>query len=135
MALRHRTSPTTSGVSPTSARGVSPALGVNTRSRRSSIAAVHREVRRNHRGKFGGRSGEIIEGGSDFSIEYYLFNGHNNITRMITVTISRTHARTHPFNGPLSGSTQVSWYQKGKTNLDLTKATDSEWQWHQPGHM
>jgi len=39
------------------------------------------------------------------------------------------------FNGPLSGTTQVSWYQKGKTNLDLTEARDSEWQWHQLGHM
>jgi len=31
----------------------------------------------------------------------------------------------------LSGTTQVSRYQKGKTNLDFTEATDSEWQWHQ----
>jgi len=31
-------------------------------------------------------------------------------------------------------STQVSWYQKGKTNLDFTEARDSEWQWHQLGH-
>jgi len=29
----------------------------------------------------------------------------------------------------------VSWYQKGKTNLDVTEARDSEWQWHQLGHM
>jgi len=29
----------------------------------------------------------------------------------------------------------VSWYQKGKTNLDFTEARDSEWQWHQVGHM
>jgi len=29
----------------------------------------------------------------------------------------------------------VSRYQKGKTNLDFTKARDSEWQWHQLGHM
>jgi len=29
----------------------------------------------------------------------------------------------------------VSWYQKGKTNLDFTKARDSEWQWHQLGRM
>jgi len=29
----------------------------------------------------------------------------------------------------------VGWYQKGKTNLDFTEATDSEWQWHQLGHM
>ena len=29
----------------------------------------------------------------------------------------------------------MSWYQKGKTNLDFTKARDSEWQWHQLGRM
>jgi len=29
----------------------------------------------------------------------------------------------------------VSRHQKGKTNLDFTEATDSEWQWHQLGHM
>jgi len=39
------------------------------------------------------------------------------------------------FNGPLSGTTRVSRYQKGETNLDFTEATDSEWQWHQLGHM
>jgi len=27
----------------------------------------------------------------------------------------------------------VSWYQKGKTNLDFTEARDSEWQRHQLG--
>jgi len=29
----------------------------------------------------------------------------------------------------------VSRYQKGKTSLDFTEARDSEWQWHQLGHM
>jgi len=29
----------------------------------------------------------------------------------------------------------VSQYQKGKTILDFTEARDSEWQWHQLGHM
>ena len=42
---------------------------------------------------------------------------------------------THMFNGPLSGTTHVSRYQKGKTNLDFTEARNSEWQWHQLGHM
>jgi len=42
---------------------------------------------------------------------------------------------THPFNGPLSGTTRASQYQKGETNLDFTEARDSEWQWHQLGHM
>jgi len=42
---------------------------------------------------------------------------------------------THPFNGPFSGTTRVSRYQKGKTNLYFTEARDSEWQWHQLGRM
>jgi len=29
----------------------------------------------------------------------------------------------------------VSQYQKGKTSLDFIEARDSEWQWHQLGHM
>ena len=46
-----------------------------------------------------------------------------------------THTHTHTFNGPFSGTTQVSRYQKGKTSLDFSEARDSEWQWHQLGHM
>jgi len=46
-----------------------------------------------------------------------------------------TQTRTHPFNGPLSRTTRVSRYQKGKTNLDFTEARDSEWRWHQLGRM
>ena len=38
------------------------------------------------------------------------------------------HTHTHPFNGPLSRTTRVGRYQKGKTNLDFTEARDSEWQ-------
>ena len=45
------------------------------------------------------------------------------------------HSHTHPFNGPFSGTTQVSRYQKGGTNLDFTEARDCEWQWHQLGQM
>jgi len=29
----------------------------------------------------------------------------------------------------------VSGYRKGKTNLGFTEARDSEWQWHQLGHI
>ena len=46
-----------------------------------------------------------------------------------------SHTHTHPFNGPLSRTTWVGRYQKGKTNLDFTEARDSEWQWHQLGNM
>jgi len=45
------------------------------------------------------------------------------------------HTHTHPFTGPLSRTTRVSRYQKGKTNLDFTEARDSEWQWHQLSYM
>ena len=58
------------------------------------------------------------------------------------MVLSRMHTSTkprcfwqHPFNSPLSGTTEVSRYQKGKTNLDFTEARDSEWHWHQLGHM
>ena len=49
--------------------------------------------------------------------------------------VKYSHTHTHPFNGPLSGTTRVSRYQKGKTNLGFTEARDSEWQWHQLGNM
>ena len=49
--------------------------------------------------------------------------------------IHMLHTYIHPFNGPFSGTTQVRQYQKGETNLDFTEARDSEWQWHQLGHM
>ena len=57
----------------------------------------------------------------------------SHLLLVCTLSISQTH--THTFNGPLSGTTRVSRYQKGKTNLDFTEARDSEWQWHQLGHM
>jgi len=45
------------------------------------------------------------------------------------------HLHTHLLNGRLSGTTRVSRYKKDKTNLDFTEARDSEWHWHQLGHM
>jgi len=49
-------------------------------------------------------------------------------------------ASTTPHSTPLPyvhthTRTQVSRYQKGKTNVDFTEARDSEWQWHQLGHV
>ena len=38
---------------------------------------------------------------------------------------SCTHTHTF-FNGPFSGTTQVSQYQRDKTNLDFTEARDNE---------
>ena len=52
------------------------------------------------------------------------------------ILIFLVHYRnTHTFNGPLSGTIQMSRYQKGKSNLDFIGARDSERQWHQLGHM
>ena len=42
--------------------------------------------------------------------------------------VDTPHTHTHTFKGPLSRTTQVSWYQKGRTDLDFTEARDSEWQ-------
>ena len=60
-------------------------------------------------------------------------------TRVITAELSvqvasnkHTHTHTHT---QFSWTNQVSRYQKGKTDLDFTEARDSEWQWHQLGHM
>ena len=47
-----------------------------------------------------------------------------------------THTHTHTrLTALFPGLPRVSRYQKGKTNLDFTEARDSEWQWHQLGHM
>ena len=48
---------------------------------------------------------------------------------------SNSHTHTHTFNCPISGTIRVGRYQKCINNLDFTEARDSEWQWHQLGHM
>ena len=55
--------------------------------------------------------------------------------RCISANFAASYTHTHQFNGPFSGTTRVGRYQKGKTYLDFTGARDSEWQWHQLGHM
>jgi len=63
---------------------------------------------------------------------------HHILTQstMIQTGVMAKHRYIQPFNGPLSGTTRVSRYQKDKTNPDhFTEARDSEWQWRQLGHM
>ena len=48
----------------------------------------------------------------------------SHATFLDQMPLYHTHTYTHPFNGPLSGTTQVNQYQKGKTNLDFTEARD-----------
>ena len=57
---------------------------------------------------------------------------------VIFITCNRrihTYTHTHPFNSPLSRTSLVSRYHKGRTNLEFTEARDFGWQWHQLGHM
>ena len=54
-------------------------------------------------------------------------------SKLVYSSLIIVHTHTHPFNGPMSGITRVTQYQKGKTNLDFIEARDSEWQWHQLG--
>ena len=60
-------------------------------------------------------------------LAYLLINALSNTTLKSSISPG-THTR--PFNGPFSRTTWVSRYQKGKTSLDFTEASDSEWQWH-----
>jgi len=53
----------------------------------------------------------------------------------LMTAVSQIIQQQYPLSGPLSRTTWISWYQKGKTNLDFTEARNSEWQWHQLGHM
>ena len=57
-----------------------------------------------------------------------------NLGSWLLLLIPDTHTDTR-LMAIFSGTTHVSRYQKGKTNLDFTEARDSEWQWHQLGHM
>jgi len=45
---------------------------------------------------------------------------HGTLTSVVNL---HTHTR---LTALFSGTTRVSWYQKGKTNLDFTEARDSE---------
>ena len=59
----------------------------------------------------------------------------NTMTTNGMMITTHTHTHIRLMASPLSGTTRVSWYQKGKTNLDFTETRDSEWQWHQLDHM
>ena len=64
------------------------------------------------------------------------FNVKYAILICIDITCSnRIQQQQQPFKGLFSRTTWVSQYQKGKSNLDFTGERESEWQWHQLGHM
>ena len=56
-------------------------------------------------------------------------------TRRVSQNLANYCTTRTPVYRPFSRTTRVSRYHKGKTNLDLTEARDSECQWQQLGHM
>jgi len=60
---------------------------------------------------------------------------YSTLTMVKYQPLTSTHTHLLYSLWTLSGTTRVSWYRKGKTNLDLLKQKNSEWQWHQLGHM
>ena len=77
-------------------------------------------------------STETLAGTKWFSAHHVWIVGSVTNDWLTTIDITHTHTRLMAL---FSGTTQVSRYQKSKTNLDFTEARDSEWQWHQLGHM
>jgi len=57
------------------------------------------------------------------------------VVLILVITHTHTHTAVLRPSWILSGTTRVSRYQKGKTNLNFTGARDSEWQWHHLDHM
>jgi len=61
---------------------------------------------------------------------------NNSVKALKGYCLGSTHTRLHTrLTALFSRTTQVGRYQKGITNLGFTEARDSEWQWHQLGHM
>jgi len=69
---------------------------------------------------------------------------HNTTTATLQFTLNyfillihihtHTHTHTHVL-WPCGLCPELPGWATTRTNLDFTEARDSEWQWHQPGHM
>jgi len=61
---------------------------------------------------------------------------HHSTQYNFTCTHAHTHARTHTSILRPSGlCPRLPGWASNRTNVDFTEARDSEWQWHQLGHM
>jgi len=71
------------------------------------------------------------------NVTYMLEKDRERLKQEVVTAVHYTlHTYIHPFNGPLSRTTWVSRYQKGKTNLYLLEQdTVSSHGWHWLGHM
>ena len=50
----------------------------------------------------------------DFYINSTITQPSGYVGPQIRAKYTHTHTHTYTFNGPLSGTTRMSWYQKGK---------------------
>ena len=74
--------------------------------------------------------------GRQMQVRWVKIGDFRQITGYISKTVQDRHIHAHTrLTALFSGTTRVSRYQKGKTNLDFIGARDSEWQWHQLDHM
>ena len=55
------------------------------------------------------------------AVELTGFNKVCMSLQSLSTPLTHTHTHTHPLNGPLSRTTRVSQYQKGRTNMILLK--------------
>jgi len=57
----------------------------------------------------------------DQQLKSFLSLVQPNLMQVCLERVQTSHTHTHPFNSPLSRTTRVSRYQKGKTSLDLNE--------------
>jgi len=102
-----------------------------------AMSIIHRRCRRESGAAFSKRRHLALS--SHFNTKPATLLKRSRSARLLrdqfTQIHTHTHTHTHRFNGPLSGTTRVSRYQKGKTNLDFTEARDIGWQWPQLGRL
>ena len=73
---------------------------------------------------------------NDTDVGRYSFDVHRQIFITFGRNVADTHTHTHAHLTDLCpGLPGWAGTSKGKPNLDFTEARDSEWQWHQLGHM
>ena len=99
--------------------------------KRVCLCTVGRSVRDRRRRGGGGNTGSQRSRRQSYCTQYHHRNcpaGRSLQPVLIVVINTSNNCRT-------LSSIRVSWYQKGKTDLDFIEASDNEWQWHQLGHV
>ena len=83
-------------------------------------------------GWFSTRKRHSLTNPRSLRVLYNIFNYFVSLTVPATV---HTHTHTHLLFTALWILSGITGWAGTRTNLDFTEARDSEWQWHQLGHM